>query len=66
MKILATVMLAGIFYLIDGVILGRLAINRLYYLQTPHVPPSWEQCLQYLQFLQALQLLLPVHLPPAA
>jgi hypothetical protein len=26
-----------------------------YFLQTLHVPPSLAQCLQYLQFLQALQ-----------
>src|SRR5277367_4464535 len=25
-----------------------------WYLQTPHFPPSFAQCLQYLQFLQAL------------
>ncbi len=24
-----------------------------YFLQTPHFPPSFAQCLQYLQFLQA-------------
>jgi hypothetical protein len=29
-------------------------------LQTPHVPPSFAQCLQYLQFLQALHGLAPV------
>jgi hypothetical protein len=29
-------------------------------LHTPHVPPSLAQCLQYLQFLQALHGLLPV------
>jgi len=28
---------------------------RLAFLQTPHVPPSFAQCLQYLQFLHALQ-----------
>lgn len=32
-----------------------------YYLQTPQVPPSFAQCLQYLQFLQAEQFLEPVH-----
>ncbi len=31
------------------------------YLQTPHFPPSLEQCLQYLQFLHALQFFEPVH-----
>lgn len=30
------------------------------YLQTPQLPPSFAQCLQYLQFLQALQEALPV------
>ncbi len=30
------------------------------YLQTPHFPPSFEQCLQYLQFLHALQFFEPV------
>jgi hypothetical protein len=31
------------------------------YLQTPHLPPSLAQCLQYLQFLQALHGSAPVH-----
>ncbi len=31
------------------------------YLHTPQVPPFLEQCLQYLQFLHALQFLDPVH-----
>ena len=31
-----------------------------YRLQIPHVPPSFAQCLQYLQFLQALQGSLPL------
>ena len=31
-----------------------------FYLQTPHVPPSLAQCLQYLQFLHALQFLAPL------
>jgi hypothetical protein len=31
------------------------------YLHTPHLPPSFAQCRQYLQFLQALQGSLPVH-----
>jgi hypothetical protein len=30
------------------------------YLQTPQEPPSLAQCLQYLQFLQAMQLRKPV------
>jgi len=30
------------------------------YLQTPHFPPSFAQCLQYLQFLQAWQGSAPV------
>ncbi len=30
------------------------------YLQTPHLPPSFAQCLQYLQFLQAWQGSAPV------
>jgi hypothetical protein len=30
-------------------------------LQMPHVPPSFEQCLQYLQFLHALQGVFPRH-----
>ena len=34
---------------------------RLVLLQTPHVPPSLAQCLQYLQFLHALQGSEPVH-----
>ena len=29
-------------------------------MQTPHVPPFFEQCLQYLQFLHALQFFEPV------
>jgi hypothetical protein len=32
-----------------------------YRLQTPHVPPSFAQCLQYRQFLHALHGSLPVH-----
>jgi hypothetical protein len=31
-----------------------------FYLQTPHVPPSLAQCLQYLQFLQAWHGYVPV------
>jgi hypothetical protein len=35
--------------------------RRAVHLQTPHLPPSLAQCRQYLQFLQALQGSLPVH-----
>lgn len=35
-------------------------------MQTPHVPPSFAQCLQYLQFLQALHGLAPVHVANSA
>jgi len=38
----------------------------LAYLQTPQLPPSLEQCLQYLQFLQAVQLLEPVQVADAS
>src|SRR6266478_565589 len=34
--------------------------QRLPYLQTPHFPPSFAQCLQYLQFLQTWQGSAPV------
>src|ERR1700677_1200869 len=34
-------------------------------LHTPHVPPSFAQCLQYLQFLQALHGLAPVQVASA-
>ena len=34
-------------------------------LHTPHVPPSFAQCLQYLQFLQALHGLAPVQVANA-
>jgi len=36
------------------------------FLQTPHVPPSFAQCLQYLQFLQTEQFFVPVHVALAA
>lgn len=36
------------------------------YLHTPHLPPSFAQCLQYLQFLHALQFLAPMHLALAS
>ena len=36
-------------------------LNSSCYLQTPHVPPSLAQCLQYLQFLQAWHGSAPVH-----
>ena len=36
------------------------------HLHTPHVPPSLLQCLQYLQFLQAEQLLVPEQVPSAS
>jgi hypothetical protein len=36
-------------------------VRRADYLQTPHLPPSFAQCRQYLQFLHALQGSLPVH-----
>jgi hypothetical protein len=44
-------------------ICGFVLRNRLRngHLQTPHLPPSLAQCRQYLQFLQALQGSLPVH-----
>jgi hypothetical protein len=38
-------------------------MRKNYFLQTPHVPPSLEQCLQYLQFLQAVQYLSPLQVP---
>jgi len=37
-----------------------------HYLQTPQLLPLFEQCLQYLQFLQALHDLLPVHVASAS
>jgi len=37
----------------------------LYFLQTPHDPPSFEQCLQDLQFLQALKDFVPVQVANA-
>src|ERR1700676_1451468 len=36
------------------------------YLQTPHFPPSFAQCLQYLQFLHALQGSAPVQVAEKA
>src|SRR5215469_163524 len=36
-------------------------VRRNRYLHTPHLPPSFAQCLQYLQFLQALHGSEPVH-----
>jgi hypothetical protein len=38
-----------------------IAVRRACHLHTPHFPPSLAQCRQYLQFLQALQGSLPVH-----
>ena len=35
-------------------------------MHTPQLPPSREQCLQYLQFLQARQEALPVHVAAQA
>ena len=35
------------------------------HLHTPQVPPFLAQCLQYLQFLQAVQFFEPVHFLPA-
>src|SRR5271156_4255826 len=44
-----------------NILIGCPRTQFVYYLQTPHLPPSLAQCLQYLQFLHAWQGSAPVH-----